>query len=232
MGVRALLLLLPLLCAAPAVAESPVSPHLDETKKLFEERPELAVLAGVADAYRSAKTVRVDLTQTSSGPSYFDPLVQTGSFVVQKPDRIRWELKGTGGANTWISDGSTLWIVQPAEKTVQVFQNVSDGIRRYIGFLTGLDNVTTDFAVGFVTTGSEAVEGRSVLKLVPRTRDEQLKAIYVQVDSESHVVGVVIVTPFGDRTDMQLSGLKLDAPTSDDTFRWVHQEGWHVVPMD
>lgn len=227
-----LLLPLLLLCAGLARAESPIPPDQAETAKLVAERPEMALLMEVEAAYRSARTVRVELTQTSSGPSYFDPLQQTGSFVVQRPDRIRWELKGAGATNTWISDGETLWIVQPEEKTVQVFKHVSTGIRRYIGFLTGMAHVTEDFDVHLVTEGAEAVRGRRVLKLVPHARDEQLKAIYVQVDASSHVVGVVLVTPFGDRTDMQLSGLQLGGDAPPQTFQWQAKDGWHVVPMD
>jgi outer membrane lipoprotein-sorting protein len=213
---RLLLLLLLLLPARAGAAEDDVA----------------GVLAKVAAAYADAKTVSVELTQTSSGPSYFEAQVQTGSFVVQRPDRVRWELTGGGATNTWISDGTTLWIVQPAEKTVQVFKQVAVGIRRYIGFLSGLEGVQEDFEVTRVTEGPEAVSGRTVLRLKPRAQDEQLRAIYVQLDAAWQVAGVVLVTPFGDRTDMQLRGLKLDAAASDDAFRWTPQPGWHVVAMD
>jgi outer membrane lipoprotein-sorting protein len=190
------------------------------------------VLEQVAAAYADAKTVQVALKQTTTGPSYFDALVQTGSFVVQKPDRIRWELNGSGGTNTWISDGETLWIVQPTEKTVQVFKHVAAGIQRYIGFLSGLSDVQKDFDVTLVADGPEAIEGRTVLRLSPKGRDEQLKAIFVQVDADFHVVGVVMLSPFGDRTDMQLSGLALNVEAPAGTFKPPATDGWHVVPMD
>lgn len=225
-----LLAILLLLLAAPAWAESPSAS--DAPQSTAVEDPAGAILEKVSAAYRDAQTVHVELQQTSSGPSYFEPLVQTGSFVVQRPDRIRWELSGAGGTTTWLSDGETLWIVQPADKTVQVFKHVSTGIRRYIGFLTGLQNIHADYTVTLVSGGPDAVEGRTVLRLQPLDRDEQLKVILVQLDAAYRVVGVVLHTPFGDRTDMQLSELRFEGPVGADTFRWATKKGWHLVPMD
>ena len=55
----------------------------------------------------------------------------------------------------------------------------------------------------------------------------------VQIDPKTHLVrGVVLVTPFGDRTDMQLGEPKAAVELPADTFAWTDKPGWHTVRMD
>lgn len=214
------LLLLLVLLALPAQAGEPAELGVKD------------ILSRVHAAYADAGAVRVSLKQTTSGPSYFDPLVQTGSFLVQKPDRIRWAMDYQGNTTTWRSDGTTLWVEQPADKTVQVFKHVGPQIRRYIRFLTGMGDVGEDFATQVVRAGPEAVEGMSSLRLTPATPDGQIKHIYVHFNAAFHLQRVVMTTPFGDRTQMDLSDLDLSAEVPEGAFQWQKKDGWHVVPMD
>lgn len=189
-------------------------------------------LAQVQVAYEPLSVVEVPLTQTSSGPSYFDPLVQTGRFVVERPDKLRWELKGPSSERVWVSDGTTLWVIDAQDKTVQVFSTVGGSIRRIIGFLTGLSKLGEDYTV-VPAPEADAVAGRTVLQLIPKERDEQLKSVLVQIDAKTHFVrGVVLVSPFGDRTDMQLGEPSAPAALTADSFTWTPSPGWHAVPMD
>ncbi len=189
-------------------------------------------LTKVRSAYEPLSSVEVPLTQTSNGPSYFEPLVQTGRFVVQRPDKLRWELKSASMERVWMSDGSSLWVVDAQDKTVQLFSTVGGSIRRIIGFLTGLSKLEEDYTV-VEATGADVVPGRTVLKLIPKERDEQLHSVLVQIDPKTHLVrGVILVTPFGDRSDMQLDEPKATGELPEDTFVWADRPGWHVVAMD
>lgn len=189
-------------------------------------------LTKVRSAYEPLTAVEVPLTQTSNGPSYFEPLVQTGRFVVQRPDKLRWELNSASMQRVWMSDGTTLWVVDAQDKTVQAFSTVGGSIRRIIGFLTGLAKLEEDYTV-VAAPPADAVPGRTVLKLTPKERDEQLHSVIVQIDPKTHLVrGVILVTPFGDRSDMQLGEPKAAGQLPEGTFAWTDKPGWHVVAMD
>ncbi len=185
-----------------------------------------ALLAEVAAAHKDVAALQVDFVQTSTGPSYFDPVVQTGTFELERPDRIRWSFE-TPTKRTYLSDGKTLWIAEDEGKTVQVFGQVDGMVRRYVDLLTGLDGAAEDFVV----TELPMTEGRRGLKLVPKVKDDQVASIEVRINDQAHVVAVIVSSPFGDRTDMQLSNRRTPADLPDERFVWAEQPGWHVVPM-
>ncbi len=191
----------------------------------------------VAGAYEGAKTLSVEITQTSSGPSYFEPIEQTGRFVVQQPDSIRWEMDGSGGKTTYLSDGKTLWIEQEAEKTVQVFKGAAPMVKRYLRLMTGdLDALTSTGEFTGVQvyggTADDAVAGWRGLSFGGSATNQQIKELRVFFDAEWHLRRVVMVSPFGDRTQMDLATPTLNLDVAAGSFVWAKKDGWHVVPMD
>jgi len=205
-------LLVLLLLAVPALAGEPTAAD---------------VLSKVQAAHQEVAALQVDFSQTSSGPSFFDPLVQTGTFELERPDRIRWTFVAPT-ARTYISDGKTLWIVEDENKTVQVFGRVDGLVRRYVDLLTGLGDAVGDFDV---TLLARAIPERTGLKLKPKLKDDQIAWIELEVDAQHHVVGVVVVSPFGDRTDMQLTNRRTPKDLPDERFTWTETVGWSTVQM-
>lgn len=181
--------------------------------------PAESLLARVDAAYRDAPALRMAFEQTSTGPSHFEPLVQRGKLQIERPGSVRWEFESPA-RRAWISDGETLWMVEPADKTVQVVRPVDAAVRRYLALLGGLQDVRARFDV--------TAQG-DVLTLKPKDRDQAVARVEVTVDAQGVIVQVAVFDPFGDRTALSLSSIERLADLPDDQFRYVPPAGWTVV---
>jgi len=214
--VRGLLVLLALLLAAtPARAEETVD----------------GVLEKMHGAYKGVQAVRASFVQTSSGMSYMEPLTQTGTITLESPGKMRWEF-ATPRKQQYLSDGTTLWVVDEGDKTCTVFRSVDGMLKRFYGFLTGTVDLKAEFAVALVEEAGP-VTNAAVLKLTPRSQDGSFDSLRVYVDRASHrVVGVAMLTPFGDRTDTVLKDVQTLDDVPDADFVWSAREGFRTIQGD
>ena len=66
----------------------------------------------------SIRSLDVPFTQTRTVPSLKEPLVTPGRMVIQKPDKLRWQL-GEPAVTIAISDGETITLVDRKEGTAR-----------------------------------------------------------------------------------------------------------------
>jgi outer membrane lipoprotein-sorting protein len=204
-SVRSALLLLPaLLLAGSAFAEDAAD----------------AVMARVASTYANVERVDAEFTQSAGGT------VQKGRIALQKPGSMRWDFDS---GDSWISDGTTLWIASPDDRTVTVFKRQDAMLRRFFELLTGSDAVRKDFRVSLIATTSEG----DTLKLVSRLPDPVLEWLHVTVDKKTSLVTKVLVrTPFGDETTTVLSEVATGKSKVSTEFRWDGRDGWRTIRGD
>ena len=190
------------------------------------------VLDQMHAAYKGVRALRATFVQTSTGMSYFEPLEQTGTISLESPGKMRWEFV-TPRAQQYISDGSTLWVVDDADQTCTVFSSVDGMLQRFYGFLTGSVDLRKDFTVTRTTEAASPVPGAVALTLTPRTPDGSIDSLRVYLDATTHrVVGVSMLTPFGDRTDTVLSAVEVVADVPDTLFGWSERPGFRVIRGD
>lgn len=214
---RSLALLLIALVAAPAAAEE--APSVDD------------LLAKMAKAHDGLTALTATFTQTSTGMSYVEPLVQSGTIALEAPGKMRWEFV-TPTPTSWVSDGTTLWVLDPAEKTSTKFSSVGPVLKTYYGFLTGTSDPRKAFTVS-VAKAKAPIEGAVGLALKPKENDGSVDVVRLWLDGTTHrVTGLSMVTPFGDTTDMVLSDVKTPKDLPDPDFVWAEQEGWRVIRGD
>lgn len=212
-----LLVLLVLGLAAPAQAD---------------EAPTVSsVLEKMHASYKGVKAVRAAFVQTSTGMSYFEPLKQTGVIVLESPGKMRWEFE-TPRKQQYLSDGTTLWVVDEGDKTCTVFRSVDGMLQRFYGFLTGTADLKADFRVEVVTEETTVADA-TALKLTPLQPDGSIESLRVFVSTKNHrVVGISMITPFGDRTDTVLSDVTTLDDVPDEQFAWSDREGFRVIQGD
>lgn len=77
------------------------------------------VLANIDATYAGAKQVSASFTQTVVNTTFGTTTVSTGEVYV-RPGKMRWDYKTKKKAldKSFIFDGTTLWVVEPANRQV------------------------------------------------------------------------------------------------------------------
>ncbi len=225
---RALPLLLALLgVAAPAGAQAPTPTATPGPTTDIE-----GVLTKMNAAYKGVSAISGRFVQTSTGVSYMEPMVQTGTIALEAPGKMRWDFQGATDTQ-YRSDGTTLWVVEPAERRCTVFSSVDAMLQLLYGFLTGSADPREHFAVTLADEPTSPVPGALGLKLAPKAKDGMFESVRVYLDKDSHrVSGVSVLTPFGDRTDVVLSDVTLPPDLPDADFVFTPGEGWRTIQGD
>lgn len=208
--------------SSPALAEEPGNDRKAQVDDL---------LAKMAKAHEGLNTLSASFTQTSSGISYPVPFVQKGTLELEVPGKMRWEFAGDT-PTTWVSDGATLWVLDPTEKTCTKYRSAAGAITTYFGFLTGSADPRELFRVS-PTTATPPVPDAVGLELKPKEADGSVEAVRLWLDGGTHrVTALTMLTPFGDATRMVLEDVKTPDDLPDDRFVWEGVEGWRVIEGD
>ncbi|MEE2829537.1 MAG: outer membrane lipoprotein carrier protein LolA [Myxococcota bacterium] len=187
-----------------------------------------AILARLAESYAGLTSLQSDFVQTSSGMSYPEPFVQKGTLALEPPARLRWSFEEPR-KQAFISDGSTLWVVDEGEKTCTIFRKVDQTITQFYELLTGMAKVRKEFRVS-LSEASEARAGADSLKLVSRGDSTGLGTIHVHVSRDSGLVtAVTTLSPFGDRTELELMQIKTGVDLPDGLFVWTSRDGFQEI---
>ena len=183
-------------------------------------------------SYKGVTAVRARFTQTSTGMSFPQPLVQSGALLLEAPGRMRWDFE-TPRKQAYVSDGSTLWMLDDADRTATVFKTVDGMLKRFYGFLTGSIDLRADFKVALADDGPGPVPGARALALTPRAPDGSIDSLRIYLDaSTGRVVAIAMLTPFGDRTETVLAEVSTPADLPDSEFVYTPREGWRTIRGD
>jgi outer membrane lipoprotein-sorting protein len=145
--------------------------------------------------------------------------VQTGTIALEKPGRMAWIFTG---AQEFLSDGSSLWVVDPRDRTCTVYRGLNAVLSRYFAFLTGLADVRQDYTVSLGDDGA--------LKLVPKDAHDTMGVIEVRFDASSGLVSSLRVTnPFGDQTEVVLSNVRTGRDIPDESFTYTARDGFRTI---
>lgn len=194
-----------------------------------------ATLSRMNAAYKDVTGIRGNFVQTTAGLSYVEPLVQSGVLSLKAPGKMRWDFV-TPTKTQYLSDGTSLWVLEPDEQKCTVFSTITGMMQIIYGFLTGSADPREHFRVSAADadeTAGAPVKTAIALKLVPLDAMGAIESVRVYLDPATHrVVGVSMLTPFGDRTDTVLSDVVLGAELPDAEFVYTAREGWRTVQGD
>ena len=153
--------------------------------------------------------------------------VTTGRVVLAKPGRMRWSYE-TPEPSLVLSDGTTLWIYDPAAREAQklaVGENFMSGAA--FQFLLGSGRIADTFAVR--ADGCAAPRAR--LTLVPRSEAtyQHLELEIDTVSGEAHSTAVLDL--FGNRTDVAFTEVHYDRGPDPSVFRFAPPPGVRVLEL-
>jgi outer membrane lipoprotein carrier protein len=102
------------------------------------------LLKNVENRYNKAKTLEV-LFNESYTPQGKPQRSESGTLMLRKPGRMRWEYSQPKG-KLFVSDGKFLWLYTPADNRAEKMKlQESDDMRAPLAFLLGRLNFDKDF---------------------------------------------------------------------------------------
>jgi outer membrane lipoprotein carrier protein len=119
--------------------------------------------------YDAIKDFTADFTQTYEGGVLRRKTTESGTLLIKKPGRMRWEYK-TPEEKLFVADGRKMYAWVPADRQVTVSALPSDDAPATpILFLLGRGELTRDFTVSTATPVPGAPADTIALTLTPKT---------------------------------------------------------------
>jgi outer membrane lipoprotein carrier protein len=186
------------------------------------------VVRKVQDRYDQTQNFAADFTQEMRIEAGGQVLKSGGKVWFKRPGRMHWEYL-TPEKQTIIADGTTLWIVQPADNQVlkAPLQNAFES-RTPVSFLLGVARLEKDFRA---TLLEPAEDGKLRLQLDPaKAEDGSLGALILDVDPETFdVTAATIRDPLGNTTRVELIAVERNGKVDDALFSFERPAGMDVI---
>ena len=178
----------------------------------------------------SAKFDRVT-TQNATGKKSHD----NGTVMFIAPSDIRMDaLMGGKMVEQIIVDSEKTSIINFEKKNVMVKKS-SNEAAEYLAFLKGLDEVSKKFTIGDSTgtiekakkTGMVIKDGSKMLKLTPKTPNQQVKYIFITAIN-NEIDSVIIIDLMKNMTQFTFSDIKRNPALDKKDFKAVIPAGFQV----
>lgn len=154
-----------------------------------------------------------------------------GTVQVQKPRKARWETSGELGS-LFVTNGAKMSIYTPAMKQVIQMDDMSQASSGSVDILALLEDISKldeQFEVTLLGAEDPAAKKHIVVDATPR-KAGGYKSVRLEFDRKSlDLARVVFTDSMGGTTDLQFSGLKLDAKIDDSAFEFTPPDGVTVI---
>lgn len=210
---------MPGLSMLSAVAEAPSKTSSDSYEAILEKLEARYNAADFsADFFQESTLKALDITDTAKGKVWF-----------KHQAMMRWEYE-TPENYAIISDGKTLWIYRPEDNQVVIGDAMayfSNG--KGASFLSNFKLVQDAYTVSLADPPDDR---HYTLKLVPKQKQMDLSAIFLNIAKESFdIQSVRTLNDYGDETHIEFSDLKfgnLDAAL----FHFKMPPGVDILSLD
>ena len=186
------------------------------------------VVRKVQDRYDQTQNFAADFTQEMRIEAGGQVIKSSGKVWFQRPGRMHWEYVAPE-KQTIIADGTTLWIVQPADNQVlkAPLQNAFES-RTPVSFLLGVARIEKDFRATLLSPGDE---GRLRLQLDPaKAEDGAVGSLILDVAPDTYdVEAATIRDPLGNTTRVALVDVKRNGGVDESLFRFERPSGMDVI---
>jgi outer membrane lipoprotein-sorting protein len=187
------------LVALPAIAAAQPKPQLTPAQ----------ALAKIEATYKKQTDLTASFTQTVTYAINDKTTKSTGTLFLAKPDKARFDyVKKAKSDKTILFDGSTLWLVEPANLKITKQDARGSALPALFRFFTGTGSLTTEFALG-TPAPKQLVPGAIVLELLPKQPSAQYKELYLVVDPTTWTVTrATVINSSGDVNTFELANVE------------------------
>ena len=189
------------------------------------------IASRVEQRYAKVRDLSAHFEQTTRrvalGGAAGDAIVARGDVQFAKPGKMRWSYQSPEPSLV-VSDGSTLWIYDPAAREVQKLPLAAGYLSSAgVQFLLGEGKLLEEFRVTATGCGDPIV----TLDLVPK-REAQYEKLELRVDRASASVNeTTVVDLFGNRTTIAFRELRENTGPAANSFSFAPPEGVRVISV-
>lgn len=220
-----------LLLAAPARAEVPLR----------------TIIAAVEQSYNGLNDLEATFTQKSYIPSLKRDQVGGGTLAIKKRPRgsALFRFDYTKPQQLIVSNGTTVWFYLPENRQVMettVGKLFAGGNGVALNYLTGIGRISKDFTIKTLNGGRDAA-GNYLLELIPKHPSQSLAKLHLTISAEAvnhylkegkaqttfPIVASVVFDPYGTKTAIQYSRVKINRGLSNKLFTFTVPAGVEVV---
>lgn len=193
-----------------------------------EVRPPAADVAAALQAqYDRIKDFSASFTQTYEGGVLGRKAVESGTVLVKKPGRMRWDYTSPQ-KKLFVSDGKTMFMYFPEDRQVMTLPVPDhDEATSAVLFLMGRGNVTRDFTAGWAEGGGA---DEYALRLDPRMRQAEFD--WLEVTASRATLQIRTLTAGdaqGGRSVFAFTNFKENIGLADKMFQFSIPRGTEVI---
>jgi outer membrane lipoprotein carrier protein len=185
------------------------------------------IVRRLQERYDQTRAFRADFVQETQVVALGDREQARGTVAFQKPGRMHWHFTEPTPQEI-VSDGTTLWIYQPAERQVlRAAFRAAFVSTTPVSFLAGVGRISDDFRAGNAPRPCTAE--RAYVLLLPKN-GQDLGSLELTVDRAAFdIVGAAVTDPLGNVTTVTFSKLERNVEIPEDTFEFEVPAGVDVV---
>ena len=186
-----------------------------------------AIVAKLQARYDTTSAFRADFSQRTTVTSVGDSDEAKGTVAFRKPGKMRWNYQAPDEQQI-ISDGTTMWIYQPADKqAIKAPFKAAFVSSTPISFLTGVGRITDDFKPQRDPRGCTA--DRIYVKLLPKDASD-LGALALGVERSTYdIVEAAVTDPIGNVTTLAFTALQRNVDVPESEFKFDPPPGADVI---
>lgn len=177
-----------------------------------------------------ARSGEAQFTQTVTAPprdgQAVAPKVSTGRFVFERPGRFRFDYRKPY-AQTIVADGTTLWLYDPDLNQVTERPQAQALGSTPAALLTSTPDLAA-LGKDFTLSEEPDADGLHWVLARPKAQDGALASVRIGLDG-NQLARLDITDHFGQRSQLQFSGLRLNPPLAPETFRFTPPQGADVL---
>ena len=165
-------------------------------------------LVEIENTYQNTNTLQAEFVQSTYVPLLEKTITRPGRIFYEKGGKLRIEYAANPMTH-YISDGTTLWILQPQTKKTETIELKNSGLPdEALRFLTELGNLRTYFKVAASGDG---------FKLTPKNRS--IYKFLVGTFGENHYLKTLVIhNKTGNESKYYFTNLKTGMPLSEKLF--------------
>jgi outer membrane lipoprotein carrier protein len=182
------------------------------------------LLKGVENHYNKAKTLQV-LFNESYTPQGKPSRSESGTLMLRKPGRMRWEYSQPKG-KLFVSDGKALWLYTPSDnRAEQMPLKDSEDMHAPLAFLLGRLSFDKDFR----NLQARADGALTRITAEPKTDNLPYTAVEFLVGADAQIREVKVTGFDNSVLDFHFDGEKVDPPLGAKLFEFQAPAGAEVV---
>lgn len=205
------------------------------------------VVSSIEQGYALLNDVQADFSQRTAIASIKKEQLGHGRLYIKKPTRstAMFRFNYEKPLQQIVTNGKSVWFYLPENKQVLVSDSANlfdaqNGIT--LNYLTGMERLSKDFTARFAGNGRDK-KGNYVVELLPKKQNRVIAKLQLTVAAEAveqfklagkakdpfPIISSVVYDPFGNRTTMDFSRIKVNRGMSSSLFNFKIPQGIEVI---